>query len=115
MKKINVKAIRNDEYIIEFDETIHDKAKLKRWSKVFVSVNSLNELAENLAFQILRNGTGNFYEGFGHVKTIGAYGCEMNQWQNFQLVKSDEYAPGILVTIVNEGDDYDFETEVIDG
>lgn len=115
MKKINVQAKRNDEYIIEIDEKIFNDEALKEWSSVFHEVESIEEFAEALAFQILRFGSGEFYEGFGIIKTINPNGHLKYQTHRGKLVTEDQYTKGILVTIVDEDNDHDFEMEVING
>lgn len=114
MKKYNVKPIRTDEYIIEIDENVWNEETLKDWGSVFFEVDSLQDIAEHLAFLLMRFGYERFLEGFGYVYTQMPDGYKYTQFardDNGDLKEVTEFANGIKVTVICEDDDIDYETE----
>jgi hypothetical protein len=109
MKKYNVTAIRTDNYDIEVDESIITAEYLEKWSSVFHKVETVEEYIEALAFLILRFGSGEFYEGFGKIRTYSSAGNELN----FLKQGKEEYSPGITIHLINEDEDHEFEVEAV--
>lgn len=99
MKKFKVKVIRTDEYDITIDPNIWSEKELKNWSSVFYPTEDLSELAKHLACAMMIEGSGEFLEGFGHIKRVG---CE-------NITKKT--CPGIEVDIIEENNDYEIEIE----
>lgn len=104
MAVIELEAIRTDEYKIEFDETIINEEWMKDYSEGFSYVDNYEDLAKNLAYGLMRYGSGSFIEGFGRVQCFRMNGTEIGY-----LSEGEEYTPGIKVTVLAEDDNHDFE------
>lgn len=103
-------AIRTDEYEIQIDENIWNAEALADYSKVFSPIDSIQELAEHLAFSLLRFGSDHgFIEGFGYVKMYRKNNSPIKHFRSGGEVPETEYAKGISAKILSEDDDYDFE------
>lgn len=118
MKKIKVKATRIDEYEISIDPEVWDDQALADWSSVFHKIETVEELAESLAFAVLRFGSGSFMEGFGHVRTLMRSGYDVDQYKrgkDGEILKlaEEDYCKGILVQLVDEDEEHEFEVEEI--
>lgn len=116
MKKLNLEVIRTDRYAILIDEKVWNKASLENWSNVFNYVDSVDELAKNLAYKITNQGILNqFYEGFGYVELYEPNGQLMKQYvlRNGTCEEVKEFCKGIQVIVVDFDEDFDYEVEEI--
>ena len=118
MNKFRVEAKRIDQYEIEIDPEFWNAEYLERWSEVFHKVNEVKEIAEDLSFSILRLGSGSFIEGFGYVKTLTSNGREVDQYRSskgeYVRVQEEDYCPGIIVRIIDEDDEHEFDTKEVE-
>lgn len=110
MKRLQVQAKRTDTYEISIDPVVVDRAYLADYSKHFNRIDTIEELAEDLAAQLIRFGSNNFFEGFGYVKTFNRSGSELTQYKNGRAVLQDELAEGISINIISEDEEYEFDT-----
>ena len=112
MEKFTVTIIRTDEYEVHIDETVWTPEELKSWSKVFFDAPTPKEFAEYLAGAVMREGSGQgFMEGFGNVKQLNSNGdLKRQSGKDWKPLTEDEYTKGLLVRIVSEDSDYDFDT-----
>jgi len=113
IKRLEVTAIREDKYEIYIDDAIYNEAALKDYSKFFSKVESVEDLSKILSAKIMQQGSGNFFEGFGIVKTLHSNGMEKSQLYQGRFIKEEDYAPGILVKIIGEDEDYHLEVEAV--
>lgn len=114
MKKYSIEAVRTDTYIVEIDESIWTPEELEKWGSVFFDMDDTKELAEHVAFVVMRNGYEKFIEGFGYLYTQDKDGRQLSQYtydDKGLLAKVTDFSPGIKVTIISEDDEYSFETE----
>ena len=109
MKKYKIEVTRTDEYIITVDEKIWNEQELKNWSSVFTEAEDTEELACTLALATAMQGSLEFIEGFGRVKTI-ENGCIRSHFEGFKVIPEDKYTEGITLEIISEGEQR--ETEV---
>lgn len=70
MNTFKVIAKRVDEYDIQVDPEYWNEERLADWSSVFHEIETPEELAETVAACLLTQGKGEFYEGFGFIKTM---------------------------------------------
>jgi hypothetical protein len=103
IKKIKIEIKRIDNYTIEFDDDIINKEWMENYSSYMHDVDTLEELAEAIAFQQMRFGDG-FKEGFGHVTKNG---------KKYYPHQNEDFAPGINIIVHSEDDDFEYETEEI--
>lgn len=111
IKSIKTEVTRVDSFEIKIDETIWNDEALKEWSNVFFPVENLEDLAKHLAQMVARLGTGEFYEGFGRIKT-SFKNLEKTQWvtnEKNEWVVFREYQKGIEIVILSEDDDCEVE------
>lgn len=112
MNTFGIKVVREDEYKIEVDPAVWDKKRRDEFQEVFWPVPELEDVAKSLAGSITKQGTGSFYEGFGHVVTF-ENGREISQYKtvNSKLHKreKEDYCPGIVVYVIAHDDEYDVE------
>lgn len=114
MKKFRLEITRTDEYHFDVDENIWDEAALKDYSNTFSTVETIPDLLENLAFQVMRFGSDKFYEGFGYVREIDHNGKDVKQYGNDHIeLKESDYCQGITMTLVSEDDEFDYDTKEI--
>lgn len=117
MKTYKINASRLDRYKVEIDPKVITDSYLKDWSKTFSDVDE-EEYCENLTFQAMIRGTGNFFEGYGYVKTYyedheGNRRLKLQYKSGFTEVDEREYAEGIVLIILEENDVHEFESELI--
>lgn len=114
MKKYSIEAIRTDKYIVEIDESVWTQAVLEDWGSVFLEMDDTKELAEHIAFLVMREGYQKSLEGFGYLYTQDEDGRHLHQWARNEkgvLAEVIDFSPGVKLTIISEDDDYTFETE----
>ena len=109
MKNFEIEAVRADRYKITIDEEIWTEETLKEWSSIFHDVD-LEGLAEALAFQILRFGSRQFYEGYGRVKFLASNGSLWPQYSKDYSapLAEDEYCKGVTVQLLCEDEEHEF-------
>lgn len=110
-KKLKVQANREDEYIIEFDESLIDEKHLAQYGQYFHEVGSIEEYAEELAYAIIRNGTGRFMEGFGYIKMYNQNGVHIKCYDGIMPIAEEQYVKGIKVTVIAHDEEYYFNVE----
>lgn len=118
MKKYSIEAVRTDTYIVEIDESIWTPEELEKWGSVFFDMDSTKELAEHVAFVVMRGGYEKFSEGFGYLYTQDGDGRQLRQWamnEKGVLAEVTDFSPGIKVTIISQDEEYNFETEETEG
>jgi len=101
MKRFKCKVIREDEYIIEFDEDIINDEWMEEFRKYFYHFDDLEEHAEHLA-QLRARTESQFMEGYGNI-TIKHKGG----W----VEKREE--TGVTIIIKSEDEYQDVEVEEI--
>lgn len=94
MKKFRCKVFREDEYIIEFDESTINEEFLKAFSSYIFEIDELEELADYIAAFRARFGE-RFIEGIGRPlengkNPIWADEKEITKAINIQVVSEDE-------------------------
>lgn len=106
MKKFKVEVTTTNTYEIEIDENVLNEEWMQEFRKTFYSFNSLEEHAQQIAEQRVRNAqrTDTFLEGYGKVR-IKDYGFDSKSWDN--------PVEGITVTVIDEGEITETEVEVI--
>ncbi|MCT4636218.1 MAG: hypothetical protein N4A72_00785 [Bacteroidales bacterium] len=109
MKKYKIEVTRTDEYEITIDENIWNEEELKKWSSVFSEVEAPEDLACTLALDTAIQGSLEFIEGFGRVKTLSD-GSVRPHFEGFKEVPEEKYTEGITLEIISEGEQR--ETEV---
>lgn len=103
--KFEIETTRVDRHEITIDPKIWTKQEIKEWSKVFVDVSDLEELAEYISVRLMRVGEGQYIDGFGHIKQLYSEGHEFNQYDESGK-KVTEFAKGILVKLLVSDEDY---------
>ncbi|MBD8349378.1 hypothetical protein [Dysgonomonas sp. HGC4] len=114
MKKYSIDAVRTDNYIVEIDESVWTQAALEGWGSVFFDMDDTKELAEHIAYLVMREGYQKFLEGFGYLYTQDEDGRHLKQWARNEkgvLAEVIDFSPGVKLTIISADDDYTFETE----
>ncbi|GAB3177538.1 hypothetical protein [Telluribacter humicola] len=115
MKTFNVSVIRTDEYEIIIDETVWDEKALSDWSKSFWKADSVKDIAESLAYAIMRGGSGQgFIEGFGYVKILRFDGTIKTQFgEGYTAIEDSQYTAGISLKLISEDEDFSYDTREI--
>lgn len=109
-KKLRVEIKRTDVYTIQFDENIINKAWMADFAKHFYNAGSLEKLAEQLAFSIINNGSNTaFHEGFGNVAMF-ENGEQIRHYAGDKKILAKDYTAGIIVHILDENEDFEYET-----
>lgn len=105
MKKFKVEVTTTNTYEIELDENVINEEWMQEFRETFYSFNTLEEHAQQIAEQRVRNAerTDTFLEGYGRVR-IKDYGFDSKSWDN--------PVEGITVTVIDEGEIT--ETEVVE-
>ena len=108
--KLRTEIKRVDVFTFNFDEKIINKKWFEEFSKSFFRASSFNELADQLAFSIMRNGSNcAFHEGFGNVAMF-KNGEKITHYEGDKKLKGKDYTPGIIVHILEEDDDFEYDT-----
>lgn len=113
MSKFKINVIRTDEYEIEIDEKIWDEKAIQEWAKVFYEAESTEDIAKDLAGSIMKMGSDyGFMEGFGYVKTLRSDGSQKKHFgEGFKEIKKSEYTKGIVLKVLQEDEDYEYEIQ----
>lgn len=107
MKKYKVKVIREDEYEVEFDESVFDEEFIDDFKEYFYDLDTLEEHAEHIAQFRARFGE-RFIEGYGSPKVDGELPIIAAQFE--KELKHVNF--GLNINVISE-DDFDrMEIEV---
>ncbi len=107
--KYQIKVERTDVYEIEIDEQVWNEEALNNWSNVFQQVDDVEDLAKVLAEATMKQGSDQFIEGFGRVKTLNRDGEET---YSSKICKDKDES--IILTVIDEDDDYYTNIEFIE-
>jgi hypothetical protein len=100
--KYKVEVVRTDSFTVDVDKENESLLELvDNYSEYISPVDDMEEFIENLCRSIVHNGVGEFYEGFGFVRTISG---DYEHWKP----EEEEFAPGITVYLEEQGE-YDCE------
>lgn len=105
MKRFAVEVARTDNYIIEFDENVINEEWMAEYREYFTNLTTLEQHAENLAWNKAVNGDG-FFEGYGNV-------CH-NGKPPWHTDKQDKVEKAINIKSVSE-EDFEFIVNEIVG
>lgn len=112
MKKVRVEIKRVDLYTIIFNEEIWTKEEIKKWSKSFFKAETVEDLAKALTYSIMQNGSDYcFHEGFGYV-AVFKNGEQIKHYNGTKKILAKQYTPGIIVRILDENEDFEYDVEV---
>ena len=115
--KIYTAAVtRVDTFEISVDKKIWDAQALTAWSDIFIAIETTKELAAHLSQLVARQGTRQFYEGFGYVKTIMKDGYPLpsykkNDTGEYVVLDDNDYCKGILIRRISEDEDCEVKIE----
>lgn len=113
VSKFKAEVTRVDTFEITIDKKIWCTTALKEWSNIFIDVKSVKELAAHLSQLVTRQGTKEFYEGFGRVKTIMRDGYPLTQFKKEENewvpLTDQDYCAGITIKIISEDEDCNVE------
>lgn len=117
ISKFKAEITRVDTFEIIIDQKIWCTTAIKEWSNIFIDVKNVKELAAHLSQLIARQGTTEFYEGFGRIKTTMKDGYPLTQFKkeenNWIPLTDEDYCNGIVVRIISEDDDCQVEIKKI--
>lgn len=119
MPKFKVQVTRVDEYEIDIDESVWDKKALEDWGSVFHTVNSVEDIAKDLAISWMRFEDDYFKEGYGYVKELDNDGkvkgipYKTDDGKFGYPLPEERYTAGITIKPISQDEDYETEIEFI--
>lgn len=116
IRKYTAEVTRVDTFEISVDKKIWDTKALKDWSNIFVPAETVKDLAAHLAQLVARQGTTEFYEGFGRVKTTLKNGYSLTQFKKndageWVALEDKDYCSGIIIRVISEDNDCEVAIE----
>jgi hemerythrin superfamily protein len=114
LTRYNIEVKRIDEYEIQIDDSFWTPEEIKNWSDIFHDATKPKHIANHLAKAISNKGIKEYMEGFGHVKQKHRLMKDGQIYpqltSKMQEVDEEDYAEGILVTIIQHNEGYETET-----